>query len=187
MKQQILAALADSECNGTIFLLGGSSGACHALLVALDSSHENVTDWTEKVRSKIKAVVGFSGAYALQSRVFGDPRQNFDPQMYVGVIQNYTNTIDNFVGLEFQLSVSPQTRVVGATNIPPIRLYATENDTIPHNQSENMKNALQTAGADVAEYTMEGDAHCFNQWNITNNLTSNCVSDEVIQFLESQL
>jgi len=36
VKQQILAARADSHCNGTIFLVGGSAGGTHALWAALD-------------------------------------------------------------------------------------------------------------------------------------------------------
>ncbi len=174
VKQQILAALADPQCDHEhIFLLGGSSGGYHALWAALDSSHENVTEWTEEVRSKIKGVVGLSGIYALQSRDFGDPGRNFDPEMYIAAIQNYTNTTDSFIGLEFQLSVSPQALVAGATYLPPIRLYATVDDTIPPNQSENMFQTGQAhhPTADIIEYTMAGDAHCFHQWFITNSVT----------------
>ncbi len=185
VKQQILAALNDSECNQHIYLLGGSSGGYHALFGTLDSSHENVTDWDDDDRAKIKAVVGFSGIYALQSRDFGNVGPDFDADAYVGALRNYTNTTDSFVGLEYQLSVSPQTLIPGATNIPPIRLYASVDDTVPPNQSENMRQALQSAGADVAEYTIDGDAHCFNQWNVTNNNTGNCVGAEVIDFLEA--
>lgn len=189
VKQQILAAMADRDWDQeNLFILGGSSGASHALWVALDSSNQNVTEWTETVRSKIKGVVGFSGLYDLHSRDYGDPGSNFDPETYLHVIQNYTNTTDNFVGLEFQFSVSPQTLVSAATNIPPIRLYATVNDTIPHNQSENMRDALLNhGGVDVMEYTIEGNAHCFNQWYIENTNTYRCVREEVIAFLEAQL
>ena len=42
VKQQILAALDDNDCNGKIFLIGGSSGGCHALWVALDPTSGNV-------------------------------------------------------------------------------------------------------------------------------------------------
>ena len=63
VKQQILAALDDGDCNGKIFLIGGSSGGCHALWVALDATAGNITDWTPEVRGKIKGVVGLSGSH----------------------------------------------------------------------------------------------------------------------------
>ncbi len=142
LKQQILAAMADPDWDQTsLFILGGSSGACHALWLALDSTHENVTGWTAAVRAKIKGVVCFSGLYDLSDRDFGDPGVNFDPDTYLGVIRNYTNTTDTFVGLEKQYSVSPIALLVSATDIPPIRLYATVDDTIPPNQSKKMYDA----------------------------------------------
>ena len=36
LKRQILAALADSQCNGNIYLVGGSAGGCLVLWCALD-------------------------------------------------------------------------------------------------------------------------------------------------------
>jgi hypothetical protein len=43
IKQQILAALADPHCNQKIYLIGGSSGGCHALWCALDPAPGNIT------------------------------------------------------------------------------------------------------------------------------------------------
>jgi len=59
VKQQILAALAETEdCNGKIFLIGGSSGGGHALWVALDPASGNVPEWNADVVAKIKGVKG---------------------------------------------------------------------------------------------------------------------------------
>jgi hypothetical protein len=61
VKREILAALADSQCNQKIYLVGGSAGGCHALWVALDGTSGAVTSWNDTVRQKIKAVVSLSG------------------------------------------------------------------------------------------------------------------------------
>jgi hypothetical protein len=67
-----------------------------------------------------KAVVGLSGIYDLTLRT---PPPS--PQ-FINDVDNYTNTIeDNFIGWEIQWSASPMARVAAATNIPPVRLYAT--------------------------------------------------------------
>jgi acetyl esterase/lipase len=182
LKQHILAALADPECNGTIFLIGGSSGATHALWAAL-AKDTLVPGWNATVRSKIKGVVGLSGTYDLGSRVY-PPGYDYDEE-FVEIIENYTNTDD----VELQTMASPIFLVPDATYIPPTRLYATLLDTVPYTQTDNMYTALSARdpNADIMKYVMEGDAHCFNQWLIRNNLTTNCVRDEVIQFLEDQL
>ncbi|MDQ3200077.1 MAG: hypothetical protein M3Q46_13005, partial [Verrucomicrobiota bacterium] len=67
VKQQILAALADMKCNQKIYLVGGSSGGCHALFCALDPT-PTVPTWSGSKVSKIKAVVSFSGPTNLSSR-----------------------------------------------------------------------------------------------------------------------
>jgi acetyl esterase/lipase len=59
-KRQILAALADPQCNGSIYLVGGSAGGCLALWCALDSA-STVPGWDKNALLHIKAVVSFSG------------------------------------------------------------------------------------------------------------------------------
>ena len=124
VKQQILAALADGQCNGTIFLIGASSGGTHALWAALDPN-PTVPGWSSA--SFPKAVVGLSGIYDLSLRT-PPPSQQF-----IADVNNYTNTIDNFVGLEYQYSTSPISLVVPyATNqTAPARLYTTDGDPVP--------------------------------------------------------
>ena len=56
-----MAALADSQCNGSIYLVGGSAGGCLALWVMLDSTGVVNSGWNDTARSKIKAVVSLSG------------------------------------------------------------------------------------------------------------------------------
>ncbi len=60
-ERQILAALNDSQCNGSIYLVGGSAGGCLVLWSGSDSANSAVAGWNNMVRAKIKAVVSLSG------------------------------------------------------------------------------------------------------------------------------
>ncbi|MEO7166394.1 MAG: alpha/beta hydrolase [Chthoniobacterales bacterium] len=183
IKQQVLAALADPECNGNLYLIGGSSGGSHALWVALDSASGNVTAWNDVVRGKIKAVVSLSGVTDLGSREH-DP--NDDITMFAQAADNYTNVAENDPQRETkQYSKSPVSLVANATNIPPIRLYATEDDSVPHQQSEEMYLALFPKGVDVARYVLGGSEHAYNYWHMINNITGQCVSSEVTAFFDA--
>ena len=62
LKREIMAALADSQCNGNIYLVGGSAGGTLVLWVMLDSSATFPNcGWNETARAHIKAVVSLSG------------------------------------------------------------------------------------------------------------------------------
>jgi hypothetical protein len=130
-----------------------------------------------------KAVVGLSGIYDL-------PLRNPMPsQQFINDVDIYTNSPESFVGWETQLNASPIKFVDTATNIPPVRLYATQDNSVPPEQSENMRDALRAhdPNADVIEYTMEGSEHAFGYWHMVNNVTGECVSAEIIAFLQDQL
>lgn len=88
---------------------------------------------------------------------------------------------------QLQEAASAITLVANATNIPPVRLYATLDDIVPHQQAENMKIALQAKGVDVIEYTLNGGLHAFNYWHMqtTVNPPYDCVSHQVITFLQA--
>jgi len=179
VKQQILAAKYDSESNRIVFLVGGSAGGTHALWAALDPN-PSVPSWSSAEFPR--AVVGLSGVYDLSLR---EPPPS---QIVILDIDNYTNTMEDDEGHAYQYSVSPIALVAAATNIPPIRLYATEDDPVPHQQAENMRTALQLKGADVLEWTIPGtNLHAFNYWHTMNPFTGQYVSVEVINFLKSHL
>jgi acetyl esterase/lipase len=181
VKQQILAALADSQCNQTIFLVGGSSGGTHALWAALDPA-PTVPGWDSTTLAKIKAVVGLSGVYDLSLR---RPQPS---QAFINDVDNYTHTTENEGDcVARQYLASPISLVAAAMNIPPVRLYATEMNSVPPQQAVNMKAALlaRDPNADVMKYTMSGSEHAFNYWHMVNNLTGECVSTEVIAFLNA--
>lgn len=185
VKQQILAAYYDSECNGTVFLIGGSSGASHSLWAALDPT-PTVPGWP--VAGVPKAIVSLSGVFDLSSRE-GDNQQALD--QFVFDVRNYTNTTDPDTEekLAYQYSVSPLSLVAAATNIPPLRLYSTEKDPVPHQQSEAMRDALVThGGVDIMEWTVPAsNLHSFQYWHTLNPNTGQYVSVEAISFLRSHL
>ncbi len=188
IKQQILAALADGKCNQKIYLVGGSSGGCHALWVALDPASGNITAWNLDVVKKIKAVVSLSGPTNLPSRE-GDPEVVPDFEV---AVENYTNARNgpDPDWYQIQYNVSPIKLVENATYFPPIRMYATEGDTVPFQQGEDMKQEFDIyhPTADVNFYKInDGSSHAFNYWHEVNEETTDCVSAEVIAFLQAHL
>ena len=202
IKRQILAALADPRCNGSIYLVGGSGGGCLALWCALDSTTGAVPQWNESVRQKIKAVVSLSGPTN-----FCDYRNlgNIPPE----AITKFENDVDNYVGLPDQTDcdhdpdqklnhASPAWLVTnGATsNPPPIRLYATDGDSVPYAQEDDMYIALHTQfpALDLAKYRMsykytDPNHHAFTYWHSVNDDPNGggneCVSQQVIEFLQA--
>lgn len=185
VKQQILAAYHDSHCNGTVFLVGGSSGATHSLWAALDRDPDGIVPgWP--VTGVPNAVVSLSAPCDLSSREGDIPK---DVEHFAMDVENYTNTTDGDPGAaEFQYSVSPISLVAAATGIPPIRLFTTFADSVPHQQSDAMKTALLARGADVLEVTIQGsNLHAFAYWHTKESTTGPYVSDDVIAFLRSLL
>jgi acetyl esterase/lipase len=148
IKQQILAAHNDSECNHTVFVIGGSSGGTNAFWAALDPI-ATVPGWDTEVMPK--AVVGLSGNYDLSSRL-GDNQRNL--MLFIAIVLNYTNTMDDDAGRAFQYSVSPISLLAGAGSIPPSRLFTTIGDPVPHQQTDLMAAALQAKGASYAAVTI---------------------------------
>lgn len=126
-----MAAKHDGQCNGTVFVIGGSSGGAHALWTAMDPVAGGVPGWGQ---SEIPtAVVGLSGAYDLSLRQGDDADDLAD---FVRTIRNYTNTTapDTAQKLADQRSVSAVSRVplVSVANIPPLRLFNTQFDPMPY-------------------------------------------------------
>ena len=203
LKRQILAALADPQCNGSIYLVGGSAGGTLVLWAGLDPAAGAVTGWNESVRAHIKAVVSLSGPTTFCD-LEGDIPQN--------KLDRFRDILDAYVGLdegttcqtssnaEVKLShASPSWLVAnGATsNPPPIRLYATLGDTVPWQQKQDMFDALQTRygfAYDVVKYRMSFEfgainAHAYTYWHSENDDPNGgndeCISQQVTNFLQA--
>lgn len=189
IKQQILAALTDSHCNGEIFLIGGSSGGCHALWVALDQETSIVPDWTEEVRAAIKAVASLSGPTDLSSR---EGNMNIVEGFEISV-ENYTNVSNEVypdTWDELQKGVSPIKFVENATGIPPIRMFGTELDSVPWQQGDEMQIELFARGADSEFHLVNSTAqHAFNYWHKVDQgdtmTPKRCVSEVVIDLFDA--
>ena len=116
-----------------------------------------------------------------------DPEDNITE--FTDAVENYTNTHAMLEWYHLQEAASPITLIANATSVPAVRLYATDDDAVPHQQAENMKTALLTRfpSADIVEYTMPGALHAFNYWHIQNTKVNppDCVSHQVITFLQA--
>ena len=183
IKQQILAAKHDPQCNGTVFVIGGSSGGAHALWSALDLADTTNNGWG--LSELPKAVVGLSGSYALSSRD-GDP---IIVSHFVDVVINYTNTTNRGAGDPVQYAASPISRIalIPASNIPPMRLYNSDAEQIPFQQMNEFTAALFSHGFfNYITRTLGGSLHAFQYWHteISPGLT---VGADVIAFLNAHL
>ena len=190
VERQILDALNDSHCNQSIYLVGGSSGGCHALWVALKSTASDNSGWNNNARMKIKAVASLSGPTDLGD--FTDYSSGVNINQFKGDVENYTSTkvyppseSDKYPILE---AASPITLVQGATSVPPIRMFGTQLDTVPWQQGSNMYDAIHMyhSQADVQfhKVNLSNGDHAFHYWEETDagDSLQRCVRQEVIDF-----
>jgi acetyl esterase/lipase len=194
IKRQILAALADPQCNGSIYLAGGSAGGCLALWCALDSATGLVTGWDDTVRQKIKAVVSLSGPANLDDWRNPGGLSNRDITKFENDLDNYVNLPDQDHTHAVLLAASPVNLITTgmATSSPPVLLYATTKDPVPYQQADDMYAALLTLDyppGTFQEYVLPDTTglHAFNYWHTQNTLVtpSDCVSHQVITFLQA--
>ncbi len=203
LKRQILAALADPSCNGSIYLVGGSAGGTLVLWCALDPATGSVTGWSESTRAHIKAVVSLSGPADfcdLDSNPGGIPPSE---------LEKFKNTLDNYVRLPDGtdcggdpngnlMHASPKWLVTnGATsNPPPIRLYATERRYCALLAGEGhvaMPYKCDFLGLDVVKIHNAlpvGSKQAMRiptgtRLNDADNSDGRCVSQQVIDFLKA--
>ena len=187
-KRHILAALADPRCNGSIYLIGGSAGGCLALWCGLDSATStSVPGWDNNARLHIKAVVSLSGPTNLD---------NWDhPGLSDQDYEEFEKRVDKYVNLVWPghthqplLDASPAyliTKPGGVTTSPPVRLYASEFDTVSYVQEDEMYNALNSIGLVTKTRFAGSYNHAYDNWHVIDPNTGNCVSTDVIAFFQS--
>ncbi len=165
-----------------------------------------VSGWDENARAHIKAVVSLSGPTDLCNLCYSHPDGIPDEQ-----IEDDQHAFDNYVGLPDhtdcegdqgnKLSLASPAWLVanGATNNPPpIRLYATEGDSVPFTHEDAMFQALFTrygVTLDVRKYKMSyqytaPNHHAYKYWHSENDDPSGgneCVGEQVIDFLLDNL
>jgi acetyl esterase/lipase len=185
IKQQFLAAKYHPKCNGTVFVIGGSSGGAHAAWIALDLEDTTNNNWGLTTRPK--AIVGLSGAYDLSSRN-ADTQQQLNN--FVDIVLNYTNTTNRDPGDPNQYAASAISRIalISAGNILPMRLYNSLSETMPHQQMEGFRDALNMHGFfDVVTTQLSGSQHAFHYWNRPIIQGGPTVGQDVIAFLNAHL
>ena len=150
--------------------------------------------WNDTARSKIKAVVSLSGPAEFCD--WSNPGN-----IPASALTDFENDLDNYVGLPPQTQdcntldpASPAWLVShGATSSPPVMLYATDGDPVPHAQATDMYNALklQFPTVEVVKYIMhylytDPNNHAFKYFHSHNNADNSdadCVSNQVKAFL----
>jgi acetyl esterase/lipase len=185
IKQQFLAAKYHPKCNGTVFVVGGSSGAAHAAWISLDLEDTTSNGWGLTTRPK--AMVGLSGSYNLSSRD-ADSQQQLDH--FVDIVLNYTNTTNRDPDDPMQYAASAISRIglVNPADIPPMRLYNSLSETMPHQQMEGFSMALFTHGfSNFTAIQLAGAQHAFHYWNTPISQGSPTVGEDVIAFLNANL
>ena len=91
MKQHVLAARFDTRGNGTVVVVGGSSGGSHGVWVAIDTASEGGLNWA--AINRVAATSSLSGAYDY-SKIDPTNPDNGPPELVKAirqVILNYTN------------------------------------------------------------------------------------------------
>lgn len=194
IKRQILAALADPQCNGSIYLVGGSAGGCLALWCGLDSA-STVPGWDNNARLHIKAVVSLSGISNLDD-------WNNPGGISMQDLMKFENNLDNYVGLLDQdhthstlLAASPWNLVDtgAATSSPAVMLFATTKDSVPYEQANVMYTVLTSkfgVSQKFQRYVQPDTTglHAFHYWHKPNDApggNGDCVSHQVITFLQA--
>ena len=162
----------------------GSSGAAHADWVALDL--EDTTDNGWGLGTRPKAVGTLSGSFDLSSRD-ADTQEQID--RFVDIAINYTNKDVRDSGDPDQYAASAISRIalINAADIPPMRLYNSDAETMPHQQMDQFKSALNNRGfVNVVATQIEGALHAFHYWHteITPGVT---IGQDVITFLNTHL
>lgn len=184
IKQQILAAKYHAKCNGTVFVIGGSSGGAHALWAALDLADTTSNGWG--LSELPKAAVGLSGSYNLSSR---DADTQDQKDRFIDVVINYTNINNRNANDPGHYAASAISRIplIAASNIPPMRLYNSLDESMPYQQMRTFRDALFAHGfVNFVTRELDGALHAFHYWNteISPGLT---VGEDVVTFLNSNL
>ncbi|CAN5487256.1 hypothetical protein BH20VER3_BH20VER3_13080 [soil metagenome] len=185
-ERQILAALDDTQCNGSIYLVGGSAGGCLVLWCGLDSANSAVSGWNNSARLKIKAVVSLSGVT--------DPSNWNHPGISDADYEDFEFRVDKYVGLSYPAynyatlyAASPVSLITnGATSSPPVKLFASQYDPVSYVQAQEMQTALQGINTSVTYTLFQGSSnHAYKNWHVINPDTGNYVSSDVIAFFQS--
>lgn len=130
--------------------------------------------------------MGLSGCYNLASR---DADTQDQKDRFTDVVINYTNINNPNAGDSGQNAVAAISRVplIAVNKIPPMRLYNSADETMPHQQMETFKQALNDHGFfGVVATPLVGAMHAFHCWpvEVSPGLT---VAQDVIAFLNAQL
>ncbi len=158
VKLAVLAARADSRCNGQVGAVGGSAGGSHAAFVAVTG---------DTGLDRIDAAVCLSGAYD-----FSDFSPDPDLTKFTDNVTNYVGvTSDNTAALR---AASPA--YLADSSTAPLFLINSSQDPMPFSQLADMTTKLDAHGVtNYSALTIPGSQHAFGYWGT--------VKDQAISFL----
>jgi acetyl esterase/lipase len=192
VKQNVLSARFDPRGNGTVVVVGDSSGGSHGVWVAIDQASEGGLGWLPQ--NRVDAVSSCSGAYDY-SKIDPTKPANGDPDLvrqFREVAINYTNLArDDIDGLH---ALSP-VALVTSSDVKPLQLLDGSYDastgvgeTMPAGQRVYMTNALTSKGVtDFDSRHINILAHSFAYWRSIDPDTGITVGQEVINFLNAHI
>ena len=188
VKRLVKAARTNSHYNGKLGIIGGSCGGTHAIWVTLDeATTQGGIDWDASDRPD--CAVSLSGAYDFAQRIEEGYVGNVVGK-FVKYVENYTNSCDPSV----QRSQYSPISLVTYSDIKPIFLINSEEDSMPWHQILYMQCALQSQNVSTSLYkimTIPGDAHSFGYWAAPDSAPVTVLTpldkDDVISFLDAHL
>ena len=203
IKALVGALRTDPRCNGKVGVVGGSAGATHAVMVALDTtpSSRNGTDWPYWFQNGIdtrpdcaamlSAIYDFSDWTPTTGDVVTDPRL-----VRLG-LENYAQTRDLSTLASLPLNPVALVSKVGQSDLgfKPLFLINSYYDSpTAYHQIVTMSCALEAQGlmlgTDYQRLTIPNGVHSFGYWGAWDRESKNpekTVGEDVIAFLDEHL
>lgn len=188
MKQQVLSARFDTRGNGTVVVVGGSTGGSHGVWVAIDKASQGGLPWV--TGNRVNATSSCSGAYDY-SKIDPNNSNNGPPELvkhFRQAVLNYTNLSRNDITQLYALS---PVALVTSNDVKPLQLLDSSNDSQPAPQRLSLTNALTTHGVTTANLDSRNlgavQGHAFQYWRTVDPATGIRVGNEVINFLNAHI
>ncbi len=186
MKQHVLSARTDLRGNGTVVVVGASSGGSHGVWVATDAASEGGLGWVRGDR--VDAAASLSGPYDY-SKIDPTNPDNGPFELvkeFRQVVLNYTNLTRYETGHLYALS---PVALVTNDDVKPLLLLDSTNDTQPAPQRTAMTDALTSHGVtNFQSFTPQGSTgHAFEYWTETDPVTGHTIGQDVIDFLNTNI
>ena len=194
IKAYVTAMRADPRCNGKIGVVGGSSGASHAVTVALDTTDSGVGVWPYwNAAARPDCAVMLSCIYDFSDWTPPTDHAATDPDFVLFGLENYAQT--RVLNTLATLPLNPVTLVASAkaAGWRPLYMINSYGDhPTAYHQIVTMSCTLAANGlvldTDYQRLTIPGTQHSFHYWNSWDHVHSDhsiTVGRDVVAFLDA--